>query len=205
MPGIPHSHRAPASPELSEDGLKVLTPCQLNTMVMTVDLDCSKSLRRYKIFRTPKGRKFKKPPIHILGGYRSWKHVLNGICFYNKLSDQQRFLESQKSQRIHSVERQRLCQNIQDLMDNRPEGQPFASEDRGGIHLNKMIARAAAQSAKYLSQKQMDGTFEKQNVLGMNCDERKRKAEVCPSCGFVATPKILKTVYSSVRTDPNSY
>ena len=197
MPGIPPSHRAPAPPDLSEDDLKGLTPCQLNTMARTVNLESSKSLKMYRMFLTPNGRTFKKPPNHILGGYRCWRHVLNAICLYNELSDKQRVLESQKSRRMAPAERERLHRNMQELMENRPEKLPFASEDRCSTPLKEMIARAAAQSAKTLAKKEKEGIFEK-------CHHRKRKAEACPVCGFVSSQKILRTVHSSVPTDPNA-
>ena len=157
MPGIPPSHRAPAPPDLSEDDLKGLTPRQLNTMARTVNLESSKSLKMYRMFLTPNGRTFKKPPNHILGGYRCWRHVLNAIRLYNELSDKQRVLESQKSRRMAPAERERLHRNMQELMENRPEKLPFASEDRCSTPLKEMIARAAAQSAKFLSQKNWTG------------------------------------------------
>ena len=95
-----------------------------------------------------KAKTFLKPPLHILGGYSSWKDVLHGIRHYNEMSLGERQREAVKARGLTRKEKAQLKANMDRLMADRPDPTMEGSVDDGGSEqLEQLTAAAAARSA----------------------------------------------------------
>ena len=153
----------------------------IHTMAMMMDLRSAQSMKGFSIFLVPKGGTFRKPPLHILGGYRNWSGLLHGIRYFNELLPSDRTLEFEKMNGVAKTQRKILRANMEYLMANRPSATTkYVTKeevDRTDAQLQRLVCLAAERSAI---------TIKRQ----------------CNVCGFLPTSKIMAAVASMGHVDP---
>ncbi|KAL9189431.1 hypothetical protein ACHAXT_009106 [Thalassiosira profunda] len=143
--GLP-SPGIPPPPPLSQEYLATIPEQYLRVMALTVHLYDRSSMTTCSNWFGAKARTFLKPPLHILGGYSSWKDVLHGIRHFNEMSEGERQREIVKARGLTRKQKAQLKANMDRLMADRPgrnmEGNVYDPPEQ----LEQLTAAAAARS-----------------------------------------------------------
>ena len=198
-PGIP------PPPPLSQEYLATIPEQHLRVIALTVQLHDRSSMTKCSNWFGAKAKTFLKPPLHILGGYSSWKDVLHGIRHYNEMSPGERQREAVKARGLTRKEKAQLKANMDRLMADRPDPSMECSVDDGGAEqLKQLTAAAAARSVAAMKHCSGEAIIRKREAAtGRDIEGyAKRRKSACADCGFVRDARVLKAAKCELPQEP---
>ena len=198
-PGIP------PPPPLSQEYLATIPEQHLRVIALTVQLHDRSSMTKCSNWFGAKAKTFLKPPLHILGGYSSWKDVLHGIRHYNEMSPGERQREAVKARGLTRKEKAQLKANMDRLMADRPDPTMECSVDDGGAEqLKQLTAAAAARSVAAMKHCSGEAIIRKREAAtGRDIEGyAKRRKSACADCGFVRDARVLKAAKCELPQEP---